>query len=97
MLFSNDKFENIIYLRVLVKPGSKVQKISRDENELKVYLKASPVKGKANKELLSFLAEILKLKKTDIELIKGHKSRAKVVSILNSSIEYVSNALNVED
>ena len=97
MLYSNEKYENVIYLRVLVKPGSKQQNFSKDENELTVYLKASPIKGRANKELISFLAEILKLKKSNIELIKGHKSREKVVSITNSSIEYVSEVLNLDN
>ena len=87
---------NIINLRVLVKPRSKEQKFEIDEEELKVYLKASPTKGKANKELISFLAKLINLKKSDIELVKGHKSRNKVVSISNCSIEQVNKALNLE-
>ncbi|MCE7733438.1 MAG: YggU family protein [Candidatus Heimdallarchaeota archaeon] len=86
-----------MYLRVLVKPGSKEQQFFSEGNELKVYLKASPVKGKANKELISFLADVFKLKKTDLEIVKGHKSRDKVVSIMNCSIEYAHNILTLEN
>ena len=79
-----------------MKPGAKEQQFSNEGNELKVHLKASPVKGKANKKLISFLAKVFKLKKTDIEIVKGLKSRDKVISIMNCSIEYVRGILNIE-
>jgi uncharacterized protein len=46
-----------------------------------VKLAASPVEGKANKELLSFLAELLGCSKRDIELVRGDTSRSKAVSL----------------
>jgi len=96
MLFSDEKNVNIIYLRVLVKPGSKEQKIEIKDDELKIHLKASPRKGKANKELISFLAKMIGINKSDIELVKGHKSRDKVISLSSCSIEQVNKALNLE-
>jgi len=46
-----------------------------------VKLAAPPVEGKANKELISFLAELLDCSKQDIELVRGDASRSKAVSL----------------
>ena len=54
---------------------------------LHVKIAAPPEKGKANKELIGFLAERLGAKKTSISIIKGHTSRNKVVSIQGISNE----------
>jgi uncharacterized protein len=74
-----------------VKVWVKVQpRSSRDEilfcsgSKLKIYLKASPVDGKANKDLIEILAKHFKVKKTDIHIVTGKKSRNKLVEILNA-------------
>ena len=48
---------------------------------LKIKIKAPADSGKANKELVSFLAKYLNLKKNQITIIKGHISRQKIVSL----------------
>lgn len=48
---------------------------------LKVRIKAPPDKGKANEELISFLAETLQISKSQISLISGHSSRLKKLKI----------------
>ena len=60
-------------------------KNGNDENNLpflKIYLTAVPVDGKANKELIKLLAEKLGVSKSRIEIIKGEKSKEKVVKVL---------------
>lgn len=60
-------------------------KNGNDENNLpflKIYLTAVPVDGKANKELIRLLAEKLGVSKSRIEIIKGEKSKEKVVEVL---------------
>ncbi len=47
----------------------------------KVYLTAPPVEGKANKLLLELLAKYFNLKKSQIRIIKGGRTRDKVVQI----------------
>lgn len=44
-------------------------------------LGARPVDGQANKELLEFMTSSLGLRKTEIELAKGAKSRSKLLVI----------------
>jgi uncharacterized protein (TIGR00251 family) len=56
-------------------------------------LKSSPTKGKANKELITFLAKKLQLNKRQIEIIRGHKSRQKTVLITDSTLTHVEKML----
>lgn len=51
------------------------------DNSYKAYLLAVPLDGKANEELIRLLARELKLKKYNIEIIKGLTSSNKVISI----------------
>lgn len=48
---------------------------------LLVKLAAPAVEGKANKELIRFMAGYLKCSKTEVVLLKGEMSRTKVLSI----------------
>ena len=47
----------------------------------KVYLTAPPVDGKANQALIKFLAKHYNVSKSSIEIIKGEKSRNKIIEI----------------
>lgn len=47
----------------------------------KVYLTAPAVEGKANKALIEFLAEHFDVKKSQITIMKGLKSRTKIIRI----------------
>jgi len=67
---------------VNVKPGAKREKIIQiNKNTYEVCLTAKPEKGKANKELIEKLANYFKIKKTQISIIRGQKSRQKVIQI----------------
>jgi uncharacterized protein len=69
-------------ITVVVKPNSKQQKIEEvEDGSLKVYLKSSPVNGKANKELIQVLAERYNVPKSHISIRLGLASRQKVVEI----------------
>jgi len=50
--------------------------------ELKVYLTAVPIDGKANKELIKLLSKELNINKSKISIIKGEKNKEKVLEIL---------------
>ncbi|MHA1229633.1 MAG: DUF167 domain-containing protein [Candidatus Helarchaeota archaeon] len=69
-------------IKVHVIPGSKETKIvqiSHDYFEIK--LKAPPIKGKANKELIKVLSEFFNIKKSAINIIKGELSQNKIIRI----------------
>jgi uncharacterized protein len=51
------------------------------EGTLHIKIAAPPEKGKANKELVDFLSDILGVKKSTITIIKGQTSRNKVITV----------------
>ena len=53
-----------------------------DLPELKIYLTAVPVDGKANRELIKLLAKELGISKSRISIIKGKKSKEKIIEVL---------------
>lgn len=69
-------------LKVYVQPGAKKTTLSgKYDGRLKIRLKASPIDGRANQEFIDFLAKLLNLKKQDIEIARGEKSRLECLSI----------------
>lgn len=48
---------------------------------LQVRVSAPPVKGKANKELISFLSRLLGVSQSRIDIIRGHTTKNKVIAI----------------
>jgi uncharacterized protein (TIGR00251 family) len=50
-------------------------------NGLKVKLSSPPVEGKANAELIEILAKEFKIRKKDIEILSGKKSKNKIVRL----------------
>ena len=67
-------------LKVRVTPGAKKSGILGEaDGRLRVRLQAPPVEGKANRELLRFIARELGLKKNRVRLAGGEKSREKTV------------------
>jgi uncharacterized protein (TIGR00251 family) len=69
-------------LNIRVIPNAKQNKAVKEENRYKIYLTSPPVEGKANKALVNFLAEQFKVKKNKIKIVRGLKSRDKIVEIL---------------
>jgi uncharacterized protein (TIGR00251 family) len=57
------------------------------DQTIKVRLTAPPVEGKANEALIEFLADVLNVARTRIEIIAGDTGRDKLVSILDMNSE----------
>jgi uncharacterized protein len=69
-------------LKVHVVPGArKTAAAGLHGGRLKVKVAAIPEKGRANEELLAFLARTLKVPRENLHLTSGATSRAKVVAI----------------
>ena len=69
----------LINARVI--PNAKKNNVSEEEGKLKVHVSAPAVDDKANKALVKVLAKYFGIKKNDVRIIKGAKSREKVVEI----------------
>ncbi len=70
-------------LTVEVKPNARENKIIawKDRGTVVVAIKAPPIDGKANLELIQFLAKTFKIPKTRIEIVRGQTARIKHVRI----------------
>jgi len=84
-----------VILNLHVKPNSKQQKISYNpnENELTICIKSPPDKGKANKELIKYLADFLNISTAKITIIKGQTSRDKTLAIEDITVDLIVNKM----
>jgi len=57
------------------------------DGTIKIRLTAPPVEGKANQALIEFLAEVLEVPRSKIEIVAGIKGREKLVSIIELDAE----------
>jgi len=51
------------------------------EGNLKIKVKAPPVRGRANQEVIELLADYYHLPKSQIQIVKGLNNRKKVIKI----------------
>ena len=70
-----------MFINVRVIPNARKNKMIEEQGRYKVYLSAPPLEGKANKALIKFLSEHFGVKKNQVKLIKGEKSRNKIIEI----------------
>jgi len=68
-------------LNIKVIPNASKSKVVQEKDSLKVYVNSPPIDGKANKELIEVLAEHFNVKKNQISIIRGEKSRTKVINV----------------
>ncbi|XP_072421507.1 UPF0235 protein C15orf40 homolog isoform X1 [Chiloscyllium punctatum] len=72
-----------VLVAIHAKPGAKQNAITDvSEEAVGVAIAAPPSDGEANVELVCYLAKVLALKKSEVILEKGCRSRQKVVKIL---------------
>lgn len=63
-------------ITVIVHPNSKNPRIEKDLLEqIHVYVYAPPLEGKANKSVIDSLAEYYTLKKHQVSILSGRKSK----------------------
>ena len=67
-----------ISIRVI--PNAKKSEIVEGD-VLRVRVKAPAIEGKANKELISVLSKHYKINKSKIRIVKGEKSRDKLIEL----------------
>jgi uncharacterized protein (TIGR00251 family) len=69
-------------LSVQVKPQSRKQSITKiSEQEYRIAVRAAPVAGKANEEVVELLARYFSVPKSSVKVLRGQSSRKKLVAI----------------
>jgi uncharacterized protein (TIGR00251 family) len=82
-------------ITVRIIPNAHRSEVAGQEGETwKIRVTAPPIEGKANKELLRWLAETLDVAPSEIEIVKGLGSKIKTLEIplskqdINSALSY---------
>ncbi len=78
-------------INVRVRPNSKQFQAKVEYNELVVFCRASPVKGRANRELTRELSRLFKRR---VEIISGFSSRDKRVLVADADVGTVEKVLD---
>ncbi|HJD61618.1 MAG TPA: DUF167 domain-containing protein [Rickettsia endosymbiont of Degeeriella rufa] len=83
------------FLNIKVKPAAKSNDIKEfiiinDIPHLKLSIKALPEQGKANEEIINFLAKEWQLLRSNLEITKGHTNSLKTILIKNIDKEYLN-------
>ena len=68
-------------IKIKVIPGAKKAEVIKEKSFLKVKVNAPAQKGKANKRLTEILSKYFNVSKSDIKIIKGEKSKNKIIEI----------------
>ena len=58
-----------------------------DDGTIKVYLVSDPSEDELNAELLSYLAEVLGVPKSRVEVVAGENGRDKLVSVMDIDVD----------
>jgi len=83
-----------VLVRVHVQPrAARTEVVGRHGDAIRIRLKAPPVDGAANEELLRFLAERLDLPRSAVTLARGATGRTKTVAIGGRTEQAVAAAL----
>jgi len=86
--------KNGVVFKVAVQPrGARNEIVGLQGDALKLKLTAPPVEGAANKMCVEFLAKSLKVRKSDVEIVHGHRSRAKKVQVRSATCHRIESLL----
>ena len=90
-----NKSDKTVRIAVQAHPGAKRNEIVRfDDGVWHLKIAATPKEGKANKELIEFLSEILDISKSRITIEKGATGHRKLISIEGLTQEAVEERLS---
>jgi uncharacterized protein (TIGR00251 family) len=82
-------------LAIQVQPNARRNEVlGFREGVLYLKIAASPVKGRANRELIEFLGDILSVAKSRVTIEKGTTGKRKLVSISGMNQEQAKNLIS---
>ena len=78
-------------LAVRITPRASRNKIVevQADGTIKIHIAAPPVDGEANEHLIAYLAEVLNIPKSRLEIVAGQSGRDKLISVLDMDAETV--------
>jgi uncharacterized protein len=86
-----------VLLSIKLQPRASKNEIGQPlGGELRIKVTAPPVDAAANQALIELLADVLDCSRGQIELIRGHTSRHKLIRLTGFSVEEVAKCLGGE-
>ncbi len=84
-----DKFVNTlkekgeVYLRLKINPGARVNEFLEilEDDTIKINIASQAERGRANQELVKFLAKTFGVAKSEVKIISGAGNRVKLIKI----------------
>jgi uncharacterized protein (TIGR00251 family) len=80
-------------LTVRVQPGAARDELRLEGGQLRVWLTAPPIDGRANKRLVELLAKRLRVPKGSVRVLHGAASRDKIVEIASVEADEIAHRL----
>ena len=77
--------------------ASRTEVAGQRADAIKLRIAAPPVDGKANEECRRFLAKIVGVSLSSVEIVSGDLSKDKIIRIHNTSVERVREALKLSE
>jgi len=84
---------DFLMITLNVHPSSPQKKILITEHAFDIYVKEPPDKGKANKAVINFLSKYFDVPSSSFSIIKGHKSKTKIISVIEDKMEEVKKTI----
>lgn len=87
--------ERVVRIAVQAHPGAKRNEVVRFEDGVwHIKIAAPPAEGKANKELIEFLSDVLDISKSRITIEKGTTGHRKLIAVDGITKETMEERLN---
>ena len=68
-------------IQVKVKPSSKTEELSQEEDGFTIKVKEPPKEGRANQAVIKLLARHFGVPQSQVRILRGAKSRNKIIEI----------------
>ena len=96
MIRYTENRDALIFKVQVVPRASRSEIVGEHNGALRVRIAAPPVDGAANEELIRTLARALKVPRRDVEIVSGHSSRIKEVSVKNAALAILKGFSSAE-
>ncbi len=84
---------DFLLITLNVHPSSTQKKIMISKHAFDIYVKEPPDKGKANKAVIKFLSKYFDVPSSSFSIVKGHKSKIKIISVTDCKMEEVKKTI----
>lgn len=83
--------KGMVLIRCHIQPGASKNEVAGAHGDrMKIRIKAPPVDGKANKELIAFLSKVMGVPKGSLSILRGLSSKQKDVLCEEGDLERIS-------